>query len=719
MLKSRDIKRFLYSHYFADGLKISFGVILPALLFAKIGQFATGITISLGALCVSIVDNPGPASHKRNGMLFANLFIFLTAVLTGLLNKFPVLVGIEIVALCFFFSMFSVFGNRATSIGTAALVIMILHLDEQRSLSQNLENALLIVAGGLWYMLFSLSLMNIRPYRLAQQALGECVQEIAAYLRLKAAFYQNKTSIGKNYTKLIDQQVIVHEKQDVVRELIFQNRMIKDQNQYGRLLILVLVDMIDLFEETMATLYDYQALRTKYGHTKALKAIHKTLNNLAAELDHLALQLIAGESAYQSKDFLKELNQLKSRIDEVETEFGLPNLVLKKILINIRNMVRRTEKVYSYFNPNSLENERIRSEKDLPRFISHQDFDIKLFKENLSFKSSIFRHSLRVAIISLIGFSMVHFLPLGHHSYWILLTIIVITKPSFSLTKQRNYERIIGTLIGGLIGAGILIIIKDETMRFILLLFFMIGSYSFQRLNYKISVLLLTPYLLILFSFLGENNINIAKERIIDTLLGSAIAFIASYFVFPNWEYKQMKIAIREALIANYHYLYKLAESLHGKKLEITDYKLVRKKVYVSSANLGSTFQRMLSEPRRKQRNIKSLNKFTVLNHMLSSYTANLVSVTQQDQDPAINPLHIKWVRKSLYNLAEAIKLLQDEGTNTFTSTYPETPEFYKTVEPEDWNEHLLNEQLQLSYKLTKDIRKLSELLEEDFVKEN
>ncbi len=709
MKYQQKIKNFIYSHYFADGLKISVGIVLPALIFAQLGHFLLGITISLGALCVSIVDNPGPALHKRNAMLYTNLFIFLTAVLTGLLNRYPLLAGLELFLLCFFFSMFNVFGNRASAVGTAALVVMVLHLDEKRDLIANLENAAQWVLGGIWYLIFSLSLSRIRPYRLAQQALAECIGEIAVYLRLKAGFYQQKTAIEKQYIKLIDQQVVVHEKQETLRALLFQDRMIKDPNQYGRQLIMVLVDMIDLFEESMATLYDYQSLREKYGHTKALRAIHKTLKSLADELDHLSAQLLSEEEMRPSRDFLKELNQLKARIDEVETEFGLPNLVLKKILINIRNMIRRTEKVYSYFGIQQEDGIQIRSQKDLPRFVSHQDFDLKLFREHLSFDSAIFRHSLRVAIVCLLGYAVSKIFPLGHYSYWILLTIIVILKPSFSLTKQRNYERIVGTLVGGLLGVAIIILIKDETIRFFLLLVCMIGAYSFQRLNYKISVLFLTPYLLILFSFLGENNFVVAKERIIDTLVGSSIAFLASYFVFPNWEYRQLKSSMRQALIANYNYCLKLAEAIHGQSWDITEYKLVRKEVYLSSANLGGAFQRMLSEPKRKQGNAKNIGKFTVLNHLLSSYIANLSSVLQQEQHHEMNSLHIKWVRKCLFNLQASIEALETQGDEPFKAAYPEIPAYFEPVKPEDWNEHLLNEQLQLCYKLTKDLRKLAE----------
>ena len=44
------------------------------------------------------------------------------------------------------------------------------------------------------------------------------------------------------------------------------------------------------------------------------------------------------------------------------------------------------------------------------------------------------------------------------------------------------------------------------------------------------------------------------------------------------------------------------------------DYRLARKEMYVSTSNLGSAFQRMLNEPKRKQQNVNEVNKFILLN---------------------------------------------------------------------------------------------------------
>jgi uncharacterized membrane protein (TIGR01666 family) len=704
MRQSREIKTFIFSQYFSEGLRITFGVLLPSLVFFHLDQLEVGLTISLGAVCVSIADNQGPISHKRNGMLFCSLFVFLTTLLTGFINKYPVLLGLEIIILCFFYSMFSVYGNRASSIGTAALLVMILSIDHDVTASKGaMGHALYILAGGIWYMILSLSLSQIRPYRLAQQAMGECIREVADYVRLKADFYDHETDFDENYKKLISQQVIVHEQQDSVRELLFKTRlMVKESTLTGRLLILVFVDIVDLFEQTMATHYDYLTLHKTFGKSNSLKEFKSIIIKLSEELENLSYYIISNEIPQRLYDFKYELERLKKCIDLVE-ESGTNAFVLKKILINVRNMVSRVDKIYTYFNQKQLSGQEIKNEIDLSKFVSHQNFDFKILKENLSPKSSIFRHSVRVSLMCLIGFLVSKLFPVGYHSYWILLTILVLLKPAYSLTKQRNIERLIGTIIGGVAGALILIFIKDQTALFIFLLIFMVAAYSFQRLNYIVSVLFMTPYILILFSFLGESNLNIAQERIIDTFIGSFIALSASYLVLPNWESHQFKDFMHEVLIANYQYLQKVAIILSGGTIDITAYKLARKNVYVSSANLGSAFQRMLSEPKSKQQNSKELHKFVVLNHMLSSYTATLITNLQQINPLIVNDLHIKLIRRSLYTLSEVIRSMKDIELEEIEINIPDTKSFSKSSNEAD----LLSEQLELVNKLILDLQKL------------
>ena len=712
MNQSREIKAFIFGQYFSDGLRITFGVLLPSLLLAQLGQLSIGVSISLGALCVSLTDNPGPVNHKKNGMLLCNLFIFLTAVLTGLINKNSYLVGLEIILLCFLYSMFTVYGNRASAIGTAALLVMILTIDQNQTLTKTLANALYILSGGVWYMLLSSLVSQIKPYRLAQQALGECIKEVSIYVRLKALFYDTQSNYDDHYKKLVSQQIIVHQQQNTIRELLFKSKLItKESTNMGRVLVLIFVDMIDLFEQTMATYYDYHTLKSRYEKAEVLGEFQKIIIKLADELENLSYYIIRNEKPVRLYDLGSDLEALKNTIDRVEKHFGLNNLVLKKILINIRNMSNRTKKMYRYFDQEQLMNTSI--QRDLSKFVSHQDFDLKSLKDNFSFDSSIFRHSLRMSIICLVGYLVSKLFPLGHHSYWILLTILVILKPDFSLTKERNYQRLMGTIIGGVAGALLLMYVQDQTILFIVLLLCMIGTYSFQRLNYIVSVLFLTPYILIVFNFLGANDPNIAGERIIDTILGSAIALIASHLILPHWEHYHLKDLLKEALVANYNYLLKVANNLNGKRWDTLSYKLARKDMYVSSANLGGAFQRMLSEPKSKQHHIKELHEFVVLNHMLSSYISTLIHSTHSVSSTVIRTHHIKSIRKSIYGLSEMIQRFPLPHVVRFEdAVYMASTQVKKdTLLEEDYDSKILYEQLELVNQVVKDLSKINDYL--------
>src|SRR5664279_6168387 len=161
--KTRHIKNFLFSQYLADGIRTTLEIVLPTIVFAQLGKMETGITISLGALCVSISDSPGPVKHKRNGMLYCNIFIFLMALLTGLVNNNIFLLGLLIALSSFFFSMFSVYGNRAALIGTAALLVMILRMTHVADLLNAFNDGFLVLFGGVWYMLIALLFYRFTP----------------------------------------------------------------------------------------------------------------------------------------------------------------------------------------------------------------------------------------------------------------------------------------------------------------------------------------------------------------------------------------------------------------------------------------------------------------------------------------------------------------------------------------------------------------------------
>jgi uncharacterized membrane protein (TIGR01666 family) len=706
-INTREIKSFFYSQYFSDGLRISIGILLPSIVLSQFNHFDLGLTMSLGALCICVIDNPGPVLYKRNAMVIGNTCLFLVAVITGFARLNVYTLGLEITVLSFLFSMFTVYGNRAASVGTSALLVMIFMIDKALKPSDVIGFSAIILAGGIWYLLFSVLFFEIRPYRAAQQTLGESINDIAKFLRIKADFYLPETNIDENYRKLVSQQIKVSQSQDAVREILFKSRvLVQESTNASRILVLTFVDLVDMFEKIMATHYDYAYIREKFKTTGILNEIAGILQGMADEVDNIAYMVLTNTRKRRKRYFNTSLEQLKSRIDEIGEDASTSNLALKKILINLRDLNGRITSIYNYYHSKSSEMLMgNNADIEYSKFVTNQEYSPNIFFNNFSFTSSAFKHAVRVSLVCLVGFITARTIATGHHSYWVLLTIIVILKPGFSLSKQRNYQRLIGTIGGGIIGILILMLIKDKTIEFIILIVLMMGTYSFLRLNYVVSVIFMTPYVLILFKLLGVGMV--VEERIIDTIIGSSIAFIASYLIFPTWEYEQIQDNLKNVISANVNYLAKIAESIGGTEISTIDYKLARKDVFVKSANLSAAFERMTSEPKSKQRKIKEIHKFVVLNHILSSNIANIALDISTKGIHKTSPENLKLIKKSIAVLNDCNNKL---GGTVVKLDIPKTPSTdSENDQKASADDLLLQEQLGFINKISNDIARVTE----------
>lgn len=653
------MQRFFNTQAFADGVRATFAILLPALVGMYLGYFEAGIIISLGAMSVSLTDAPGPIADKRNGMLICNLLLFLTILLTAWAQDNIYLLAALVAATTFFYSMFNVYGNRAGAVGNAAILILILTMD--RTLERGvLVYAGLVVAGGLFYTSLSLLSYQLRPYRMVQRVLGDCISEMARYLSVKADFYFPDTELRQDYHNMVSEQIKVHEKQEAVREVMFKTRRIVQETTVpGRKLLLTFVETVDLFENITATYYDYQLLRDQYRGTGVLEAFGMTLKKMSIELDIMGRSIEGNVRFRKGFDYDSEIVHLKNKIDALAAE-GRPTRVLKRILVNLRKILSGFNNLALYFE----KEEPRQPSGEHTRFVDHQSLHPKILFQNLSLESAVFRHSVRVCVACIAGFMVAKFIDYGHHSYWILLTIAFILKPAFSLTRQRNIERIIGTVGGGLIAIFIFLLFPQQRqVQFAFMVLFMLGTYSFLRIHYLVMVFCVTPYVLILFRFLGLPLVDLAGERIIDTLVGCAIAFAASYLLLPTWEADQLKVYMKKMLQANARYLNKIIEQLQGKPVNMMDYKLARKGVYVASANLASAFQRMLSEPRGKQINRRYTQQFVVLNHVLFSNIASvgtqiLHEAPKEGAEEALRP-----AKRACEHLNAAIEIFENGRT--------------------------------------------------------
>ena len=485
---------------------------------------------------------------------------------------------------------------------------MVLNIDRPQHGLNIIINAAYVFAGGTWYTLLSLSLYSFRPYKLAQAGSWRMYTINSGLFAGARCFYSKENDADKIYDDLLDAQSKVHEKQDLVRELLFRSRdIIKESTDTGRVMVMIFLDIVDLFERVITSHQDYKTLHQFFDDTDILEKFKETILFLSNELDEIGIAVKSEEVATPNTELNNRIRNLKGYFEKLRDQNRNAENVegfisLRHILENIQDIGDRIYTLQNYTTYDKKLTKNFDPSIEYEQFVAHENIEPKLLLSNLSLRSNTFRHALRLSIATIAGYIISKFLPFSH-SYWILLTIIVILKPAYSLTKKRNYNRLIGTIVGALFGFAILFFIKDKTAVFIIMILLMIGAYGFMRTNYLVFVSLMTPYILLLFHLLNANNFKtVVTDRIIDTAIGSAIAFIANIFLLPVWEHEQVTDYMIKMIEDNLKYFLDVASLFWGKAISVNQYKLSRKNAFVSLANLSDAFNRMLSEPKNKQK---------------------------------------------------------------------------------------------------------------------
>lgn len=714
------IENFIYGEALSDGLKTSLAIIIPPIVASLFGDLYAGVTISLGAVLAHMTDTPGPFKERRNLMWLSVLLIFLVSYFTKTINNYPIFLGICLTVIVFFSNMLTVWGQRTSALGMVIMMSMVMNMNDLQHELSPLHIALFVTAGAAWYTIFSLAISTFRPYRMAQQNLADTMIHISEYIRIKASMFDKDSNYDDIIKKLIDEHVVINEKQSLVRELVFSNKkLVKDQTPIGRSIVFIFSDLVDIFENVTANQYDYVKIREVYGDTKAMRKIYNLMNKLAHELKMIAYHINSNKRPKQSTfDFEVELKKIDDAIKELYAE-GQKPIVLSKIYINLKQIVYKIEFIHKFFYDDSFTEKKKNPLDHAEHFEPTVDYSLRKLKDHLNLKSSIFRHAIRASIVMLLAYGVTFIIPMTYHSYWILMTVLVILKPGFSVTKKRNFQRLKGTIGGGLVGVLILLIIPQHSIRFALMLIFMLMAYTFIRHKYAIGTFYLTAYILISFSFYSQkDSLYIIQERFIDTLVGGFMAFISSYLILPTWEKNNMNEYIQKALIANYEFIYLVFKKLADNEVSTTDYKLARKDVFIAMANINSVFQRVISEPKGKQENANELNKFTIFNQSFVSYSVGLVKILKKNNSVILTSEHIRLMKKILQLLLQNIRLYGEYETENLPKTieFREKTVVYTEIETEALqnDSELIEDLLEYLYEIAYDFTKVGHV----FVKE-
>lgn len=682
---SAELKKFITSQYVYSAIRITLATVLPCLVLANFGILKEYFLFPLGTSFVALTDQPGPFIRRRNALTFAIISFVLVAMVASLFMNIKILVFAEIIVFGMFFSLIGVYGQRLAAVGSLSLVVLAIFIDGHLTGTNILKSLLIFASGCTWFLLIFLIVTTIQPYKLASQMIGENYLQLAEFLKIKANYYQKNPDFDKLTTQVIAKQIEIKNLQEETRETVFKTRtIVNESTTTSRLLMLMFLNSMDLHEKLMTSESDYQKLQQSFEDTAILVKIHDYLNLLSEEMTNIGISLQIGTKAKPISNINEKLDLLNHDYFELRNKRISPDnfenfMVLRQILMRINEITKEINDIYKIFSQNVKLAKSLSTGLDLRKFLPNEEkLNFKVLKNNISFSSSHFRHALRITIALLVGylFSLFQFLGIGH-TYWILITIVAILKPAYSITKKRNLLRLYGTIAGAVIAYGILHYIHINQILFTILLLSMIMCFSFLKGKYFWAVLFMTIYIFLSFNFLSPGHVNIIfRDRIVDTIIGAVITSLVAYVVLPVWEHTQNLDLMKKSAECNLIYFQTVISKFLEEKFDIQEYKVKRKNAIIALANLSDNFQRMISEPKNQQKKLEVVHQFVATSHLITAYTASLSQYVKDDEKyPEIDAEG--WSRKIEAEMQKVCHLLNGDKIT-------ETLNMESRIEPED-----------------------------------
>jgi uncharacterized membrane protein YccC len=495
---------------------------------------------------------------------------------------------------------------------------MTLTINEDFVLSRALSHTAWFTIGAAGYLVYSIVVAWINERRTKQQVLAESLYELASYLQIKAGFYDAGTDYDEQFGLLVRQQIIVAERQQAARDLVLRaNRTPRDG-----LLVQVHLRMLDLYEYILSTNTDYPLLRQTFGGTPVLDQLRRLALLMSEDVESIAYELTRGRASYAAIDYRSALRQAEAEIAQLRHHHVNPAgmTALTETLDMMRGAVALVEELHEA-SRTPVEPSRVMPGPDMTPFLTRQRYELRALFDTLRWTSPSFRYALRITLAVAAGLFLADHLPYASHSYWILLTIVVILKPNFSMTRQRYNDRVIGTLIGCLISVVVLKLVHNPLALLFVLFLALVGNATFSTIKYRYTAICACVQVIIQINLLTPGSQTVVGERLVDTVIGGIIASLFS-FVLPSWEYRNMPRLVESVLQANRRYIGATRDLLLRRAKDDFAYRVQRKQFMDSLSALIAAFQRMQDEPRSRHRAVDNLNRFIVQNYLVAAHVA-------------------------------------------------------------------------------------------------
>ncbi|MGQ9373024.1 YccS family putative transporter [Acinetobacter tandoii] len=601
-------------------------------------QLAT-IPLTLGVVAAGLSDIDDRFSVRLLNLVYTYIGFFVTATSIYFLFPHPILFAIGLIISCIGFILLGSLGRRYATISYGCLVISVYSMLGVHLFDQWYMQPSLLVAGAAWYGVISTISFLLFPVRQVQDKLSECYSSLGNFLFAKSNLFDVDMTPQSYQQSMIDLSLengkLVGIFNEMKTALLTRLKGDRGQRDTRRSLQYYFVAQ-DIHERADSAHIDYQILTKVFEHSDILFRFQRILTIQGKACKDLSESILLRKNYKHNKRFKHSFQNLKVSLEKLRDDnhydpiwvnalFSLYQN-LKSIDAQLRNL--ETEQNIVFDKSKQLENQL--KDDDLKGW---DDIVIRI-KQHLTPESVLFRHAIRLSIVLLVGYIFVQVTQI-QYGYWIILTALFVCQPNFNATKRRLRLRVVGTLIGIIIGEAVLYFIPSVEGQLLLLVLSGVLFFELRSKQYAQATAFITILALINFNLDGL-GFSAAVPRMIDTLIGCALAWLGVSFIFPDWKFRRLPHSIQRSLQAQCAYLNEVIQQYKQGRNNGLNYRVVRRAAHNTDADVASLISTLATEPDFDPTQKSQAFEFLCLNHTFLSYIAALGAHRAQITDPEI-----------------------------------------------------------------------------------
>lgn len=608
------------SNFFSDSLRRNFwrypvrmrafkasaSMALLCVPFVFLGYSTIGVTLALGALAGALSETNDHPKGRLKALLLTVASFIVASLSVVLLRPYPVLFGAGLVGSTITFIVIGGLSDRYRGISFGAVLIVIYTMLGTELSPVWYYQPLFLPLGALFYGGISLGLLFAHPFRPLEEELAIAYQALAVYMKEKSKLFPSDTRVQtKIRNKLAVLNIQVVNSLEECRKVINSYENTVQDLAVMRPYLLKFILVQSLHERAASSHEKYDVLSQEKHNTELMEGLGQLLIQLSFACTEFSDNLLTRTTYKHPVSLTWTVKALQDQID-TRKEF------LNESLILLYRNLKQSHK--------SLKNLNFNMTLDAVPRIKREERSVWVrLKEILSWSHPRLRYAIRLSVCFLLGYILLQFADLAKGE-WVILTSLFVCQPSYSETRKRLFQRIIGTIIG-VIG-GVLVVQLLPTIAG-QLCFLSVSSYLFfyyLRQNYAIAVIFITCFVIAAFNLIANEGVAMMGPRLIDTILGATLAILVVRLLWPDWQHKKLPGLLVNALEKNTLYFRAIVHEYHKPSMDEMGYREARFNAHQSDNALTLAWQGMKMEPKRHQILQDSAFRLTYLNHALVSY---------------------------------------------------------------------------------------------------